>query len=1263
MRRLRIFLIVILVILVLLGVAYEAGRRYIASKHVADLVARRLQAAYGGHVEVGHVDIGMGGSSAHGVRLFEEKQGKAADTPWADIGNVETDVSLWDLLRGEATPHRLTFRDASVTLRFDGKGGLLTELPKAKGATDVLPEVSVAGCRLVLRQAGRPEMVVSGIDGQLTPDGSRLRLSGKVTDPHWGDWTLAADANRASGEAHATLKTVHPVHVTQEMLNSLPFISPAVWHEVQLEGDTPAEFTLATRPKEKGVHYRVALQPQNAAVHVRAIDLQGEHAAGGLVVEDGVVTLRQVHGRAFGGGVATDGVLDFVRRPAVLNFKARVQDLVVKDLPKSWALPEQIEGRLTGSAHLELTIADNGVHTSGTGKGVINNARVAGQPADPITIELRQRPDRRGFRLSAEAPPPPGDPRVQQPLSGGREPPEAARLGGLTPAALAAQAPRTPEPAALPFVGLAAAPHTAPTSADIFAPTWVINRSVRLLRDGLRTVTDAGTWFLRPTPKPPGGPAPSPRYVEVNLAMHDVNLEQFARGLKLRLPFRLTGKASFRVRAALPLDTPRDPKTYRAEGTATVAWIDIAGLEMRRLEARVRYADGLLRLEQLQGQVPPSAGQAAGGSFSGDARAQLFPRGDLAAGLRLDRISVARVLSLVPQAADGTDGVLTGSLAFRAPVARLQDRATWQADGRVAVPHARVAGLAFDEARADVRLASGELSVANGQALLEQTPVDVSGGLRVTAPYAYHGKLSLSQTDLAALQRLNPKLRPPVSLAGRLNASAKVHGTLNPLTVQTTGTASATDVKIDRVAVQRLRLRWGTKASYRDQQLDYTLQGESLGGTFSLNGTLPSALRRPPAPARQSRLTIEGAQLTRLWEAMGASRVLDPLRGRIDMDLPFDYDPAAGGLTGDGEVTLRGLRWGETVLATALRSPVQLRPEELRLADLSGTVGQGLLRGRLALKLRDLSRSGFNIALDQAESSRLFAPWPGLGARVEGPVTVRLRGRFGQVWSGTGEVALARGRLVGVDVAQWWLPLTWRVAPSAGRGAVTIPDSALQFARGRATARADVQWGDGARLDGHIDVVGLDLGTLSRQLSGSGQSGSGQLNGTLSFSGTDVCSLDDVSATLNGRLVRTQAFQFPVFNQIAPYVLRGGSRATTAQTGRVRARLDRGLIRIQELSLQERKFPVYVSGTATLAGRIDLDVTVRGARRLGAAGLPALPAGPLPLGLLTLTSNALAKQLVHIRATGTVRNPVVQVEPPPILSEGAVRLFLGQPGE
>ena len=86
--------------------------------------------------------------------------------------------------------------------------------------------------------------------------------------------------------------------------------------------------------------------------------------------------------------------------------------------------------------------------------------------------------------------------------------------------------------------------------------------------------------------------------------MRDVDLEQFVHGLELKLPFRLQGRLTFQVRAAFPLDTPKDPKTYRINGEATLPWIVVETFRAEQVQARVAYADGVLRLEELRAECP-----------------------------------------------------------------------------------------------------------------------------------------------------------------------------------------------------------------------------------------------------------------------------------------------------------------------------------------------------------------------------------------------------------------------------------------------------------------------------------------------------------------------------------------------------------------------------------------------------------------------------------------------------------------------------------
>src|SRR5262249_39064711 len=88
-----------------------------------------------------------------------------------------------------------------------------------------------------------------------------------------------------------------------------------------------------------------------------------------------------------------------------LRFQVNVNRLDVRQVPRSWSLPTQIEGRLTGSADLQITLVNGKAVTSGTGRGVIREARVGNQPAEPIVLELHAAGDRYRFVSQRFLPP------------------------------------------------------------------------------------------------------------------------------------------------------------------------------------------------------------------------------------------------------------------------------------------------------------------------------------------------------------------------------------------------------------------------------------------------------------------------------------------------------------------------------------------------------------------------------------------------------------------------------------------------------------------------------------------------------------------------------------------------------------------------------------------------------------------------------------------------------------------------------------------
>src|SRR5262249_30223453 len=147
------------------------------------------------------------------------------------------------------------------------------------------------------------------------------------------------------------------------------------------------------------------------------------------------------------------------------------------------------------------------------------------------------------------------------------------------------------------------------------------------IRAAGRAVTEAGVKAIGALPKgditkPAPAEAP-PTYLDINLNLRDVDLARLVKDLGVKVPFDVAGRLSMKVRASLPVDRPRDLKLYKVSGTATLSTFTLSGVEMSDVNARVRYDNGVLRLDEAHARV------GTGGSFFGTARLGVVPEGDL----------------------------------------------------------------------------------------------------------------------------------------------------------------------------------------------------------------------------------------------------------------------------------------------------------------------------------------------------------------------------------------------------------------------------------------------------------------------------------------------------------------------------------------------------------------------------------------------------------------------------------------------------------
>lgn len=1287
MSRSRRILLILLLIVVIGLTAFQVARLYLA-RHAANAVASHLEESYGADVHVGAVQIGVHKSTVQDLQFFEAN-GSDQRAPWASVGEAEADVSLAGLLHGEFMPRELTLHGADVTLRFDKAGHLLTRIPRPKGGAAALPEIRIENSKLTIEQEGRPTFVIDGIALDVTHEPGAFAATGTVVDPTWNHWTVAAHFDPTNVAGSATLKTER-CHVTQEMLNSLPFVPESVWREVQCTGDTSADVHFETIPNERGVHYKISLQPVQTAVFIPSIGLSATDAHGKVSIDNGFVQLRDVEGHTAGGDLKVSGDLDFRGAASQLNFQVRVTDLDVRKLPQRWSLPSQVEGRLSGQAKLHVTVSAGHATTSGTGDGVIQDARIAGQPASPIQLKLNASGS--GFRFST-----------------------------------AVARPR----------------------ADLLASLSLPRRETYRLA-------------LAPeNPQPPEGET-----LDVELAMKNADIATLLQRFGIKTAVPITGRVTFDMKIALPVNAPRDFKSYRAEGTASAARLRVAGVDLRQVSVQLRYDAGVLEVRKISGQVPRRRSLLGPGSFTGEMRAEIVPPGMAKAHLVLEKAPISQLLGPLVSSSWLIRGGVSGTVDAEIPVAQLHDPRAWRAAALLNAADVRAYGVSLRAATAVIALKDGTATVTRLNAQAQGVPVTASAEARLVDELAFHAKVSAGPGELAALLRAPILPRLPASGSGRISANATLQGTLRPFAWTATGSAAASNLRVAKIHVAAARLVWNadparlriseiaaqlyggtitgqatvpletgavapialgfqrvdlgaiardarllpfpiavtadgrvtgtlttpSKGSlpqfngelaltaprlvvrevpaekltgnvvFRPEALDYRLQGQILGGAFQVDGRTP---RGQTAQTRgDGRFTLRGALLSRFAPAFGLGDRLAPLRGRVDADVTYALDPD-GTPVGQGSVRVGTLRWGDVGLAPHMRADLELTRTEVRVQRFAAPLGGGSVHGHLVVVLRGGQRGWFDLTIRHVDASRLLAPWPQIGGRTIGALDGAVRGQLNSEWTGSGELVLSTGAVQGIAVSGLRIPLTFSWQPG-GYGRIDISDTTAQVAAGRFDGDARYEWGDGNRLRARLRFTRFDLQSVLRDAAVLAYVPSARISARVTLAGDSMQSLADLTGSIDGTLGETQAFEFPVFRQILPFLSPGLSPSMTFESGRLRGSLGRGSLRVEELSLAGQSVRMFSSGNVQLDGSLSLDVVASTGRLgLGPIALRTVDvqgpvSGTLPAGLAAQVGNELTNRVIRVHVGGNIHNPSVHFEPGIVLTQEAIIFFLSR---
>jgi hypothetical protein len=374
-------------VIILFAAVFVTGWIVSRSAIAGRLVERKLEERLGTTVQFDQAAVGVMGTTVTNLRVHERGSGPDS-TPFLTVGRADINVGAAGALV-DKSPSTIRLRDANLLLRLNRQGQLLTRFPNTIGG-DGFPTLKIDSGTLTIRQEGRGDSVIRGIDLIVASQDREIKLTGAIRDDAWGQWT--ADGTipiSPNGNGQLSLRTVEPHAVTPELLQQVPLVNPNAWKYVRIAGTTPGCIELMIDADSKRFTYRVALEPTNTTVEIPNIGLNFTDTSGRLVAEAGVITLSDVYGASAGGEVRVDSRLDFSKPDSALRFHADLTRMDVQKLPRTWRLPPQIDGRLSGRVDFVVTLpAKGGTRLDATGRAVITDARLKGKPIPPIELDV-----------------------------------------------------------------------------------------------------------------------------------------------------------------------------------------------------------------------------------------------------------------------------------------------------------------------------------------------------------------------------------------------------------------------------------------------------------------------------------------------------------------------------------------------------------------------------------------------------------------------------------------------------------------------------------------------------------------------------------------------------------------------------------------------------------------------------------------------------------------------------------------------------------
>jgi len=390
---------------------------------------------------------------------------------------------------------------------------------------------------------------------------------------------------------------------------------------------------------------------------------------------------------------------------------------------------------------------------------------------------------------------------------------------------------------------------------------------------------------------------------------------------------------------------------------------------------------------------------------------------------------------------------------------------------------------------------------------------------------------------------------------------------------------------------------------------------------------------------------------------------LAPLRASVDVACTRNATTIEAGQLCNVTASLDNVTWNNARLSDRLTADIALSPTLLNLQQVRGRFADGQISGYANIALGGQPSGVFKFGAANVNLRRVSAAVQRSGSAASGNASLVVSGRIGAVITGQSYLSVENAKLGDLAVRQVRLPVDWSFNPQAQMARWRCRAGTVELGNGTVHLASDGSYYRGLTTSTTLRIENVDTSRLTSDKS----TGAGVIDGTVSINAKRALTPQQFSGAFDLELSQAKALELPVLDKLPQMVsipALPGTHQPQEDGGYLVGRMAGGVIYIDALGLAQSNVQVFMEGTATFAGRLNMDVTVSTAQSgpiddlLSLANSPIMLAAAAPVALVAKANDAIKSRVIYVQVSGTANRPVLRIQPLKQLTQDALRFFI-----